>query len=260
MIVLKSIILGIIQGLTEFLPVSSSGHLALFEKLFNMKSDNLFLETSMHMGTLFALIIYFKYRILDLLKNAFIEIKDKNENKKNIFFILYVIIGIIPASIVGLLFYSQIENVFHNLYIVSVLFFITSIILYLTKFSKQTKELNSKNSLLIGIAQIFALLPGISRSGITISSGLLLGLKGKDIADFSFFMAMPLILGSFLKELIDSNFIWDISIVSATLAAFISGYIAIVFLYKILKSDKFYLFSYYVLFISIITLLTEVFL
>lgn len=244
---IKIIILGIIQGLTEFLPVSSSGHLAVFERLFNITSDNLFLETAMHLGTLFSLLVYFRKKIIDLVTGAYREIRNRESNKASTHYMLYVIIGILPAAIAGILFNEHIKNAFSNMIIVGMLFIVTGCILLGTRWVKHANTLNGRNALLIGIMQIFALLPGISRSGMTISTGVFAGLKREDAADFSFFMAMPLILGSFIKEFIDAGMSISLEIIVGIVVSFVSGYAAIILLYKILKTRKFYLFSIYMI-------------
>ncbi len=245
---LQTIILGIIQGLTEFLPVSSSGHLAVFSKIFGLESSNLFLETAMHFGTLLSLLIFFRIKIYRTIKYAFNEVKERSVEKDNLKFIGYVIIGILPAAIVGLLLYDFINKAFDNMIFVGIMFLVTGGILLATKFlEKKTSKINIKNSLFVGIMQIFALLPGISRSGITISSGVCSGMSREKAADFSFFMAMPLILAGFIKEFIDTGMNLSLEIIMGIIASFLSGYIAVYVLYKILKSRKFYMFAYYLL-------------
>ncbi len=245
---LQTIILGIIQGLTEFLPVSSSGHLAVFSKIFGLESNNLFLETAMHFGTLLSLLIFFRIKIYNTVKHAFNEVKERSVEKDNLKFIGYVIIGILPAAIVGLLLYDFINKAFDNMIFVGIMFLVTGGILFATKFlEKKANKINIKNSLFVGIMQIFALLPGISRSGITISSGVCSGMSREKAADFSFFMAMPLILAGFIKEFIDTGMNLSLEIIMGIIASFISGYMAVYVLYKILKSRKFYMFSYYLL-------------
>lgn len=245
---LQTIILGIIQGLTEFLPVSSSGHLAVFGKIFGLESNDLFLETAMHFGTLLSLLIFFRIKIYNTVKHAFNEVKERSVEKDNLKFIGYVIIGILPAAIVGLLLYDFINKAFDNMIFVGIMFLVTGGILFATKFlEKKANKINIKNSLFVGIMQIFALLPGISRSGITISSGVCSGMSREKAADFSFFMAMPLILAGFIKEFIDTGMNLSLEIIMGIIASFISGYMAVYVLYKILKSRKFYMFSYYLL-------------
>ena len=131
--------------------------------------------------------------------------------------------------------------------IVGILFLITGIILYLTKFCNKTGELNAKKSIFIGLMQVFALLPGISRSGMTISTGVFAGVDRKHAADFSFFMAMPLILASFIKEFMDSGMRFSLEIIVGIIVSFLSGYVAIIILYKILGSKYFFRFSYYLI-------------
>lgn len=244
---INTIILGIIQGFTEFLPVSSSGHLALFERIFGITSENLFLETAMHLGTLFSLFVYFRKKIKNLVISAFSEIRENRRDKENTRFIVYVIAGIIPAAAAGIFLYDLIRGAFSNMILVGMLFFVTGLVLLAMKWMKPGKGINMRNALFIGTMQVFALLPGISRSGITISSGVLSGLKREQAADFSFFMAMPLILGSFIKEFLHTGMYVSAEVAAGIIASFISGYIAIVLLYRILKTQRFYLFALYLI-------------
>ncbi len=242
--VVKTILIGFIQGLTEFLPVSSSGHIALMEHFLNLSSDNLVLETAVHFGTLLSLLVFFRKRIFDLIKGIFIDIKERNYSQ-NSRFAVYVVIGIMPAALAALIFYDFIESAFSNLLLVGIFFIITGTILFSTRFIKHNHALTFKSSLITGIVQIFALLPGISRSGITISGSMMSGTDGKSAADFSFFMAIPLILAGFLKEMTGAGWTFSMPLIAGILASFISGYIAVFLLYKIISRGYLHVFSYY---------------
>ncbi|MDY6786800.1 MAG: undecaprenyl-diphosphate phosphatase [candidate division WOR-3 bacterium] len=254
--IVKSLLLGIIQGLTEFLPVSSSGHLVLFRELLQIKTDNLFMEISMHFGSLLALIIYFRARILGLIGGGYNEIKERRENKTNLRFMGLVIIGMIPAVLAGLFLKEHIENAFTSVLFTGIMFLLTGGIILITKFvSRRSGKIRIKSAVIIGLMQVFALLPGISRSGITISSGILSGVSRKQAADFSFFMAMPLILGSFIMELREVSMQFEFYIITGIVSSLIASYIAILVLYKLLESEKFYRFAYYLFPLGILTII-----
>ncbi|MFO8062650.1 MAG: undecaprenyl-diphosphate phosphatase [bacterium] len=254
--IVKSVLLGIIQGLTEFLPVSSSGHLVLFRELLQIKTDNLFMEISMHFGSLLALIIYFRARILGLIGGGYREITQKRGEKSNLRFMGLVIVGMIPAVIAGLFFKEHIENAFTSVIFTGIMFLVTGGIILITKFiSSQQGRIHIKSALIIGLMQVFALLPGISRSGITISAGISAGVKRKHAADFSFFMAMPLILGSFIMELKEVSMQFEFYIITGIVSSLIASYIAIVILYRLLESEHFYRFAYYLFPLGILTII-----
>ena len=255
MSIITAIFLGAIQGLTEFLPVSSSGHLALANNLLNIPQGTIFFEVVLHLGTLFAIMLFMQKKIVSLVIDGIKEFLDKsNKEKKNFKYMVYIIIGIIPAVIFALFFDKIIESSFSNIRFIGLFFLITSILLYSTKFFSGNSDVNLKNSLWVGIAQIIALFPGISRSGTTISAGIIFGIDKEKACDFSFFMALPLIFGAFLKEIVSCKPVFEMNFVYGFISSFIFGYISVVFLYKILKSNKFYYFSYYLVFIGAFTI------
>lgn len=252
-------LLGFVQGITEFLPVSSSGHIAILKNILGITTKNLFFETSLHLGTLFSLIFFFRKKIVNLLKGMYSDIKDKKEKKENLNFVLLVLIGIIPSAIVGLLLNDFVERVFSDLFLIGIFYLILSLILFSTRFSKnRMKSVNIVESMIIGLFQTVSLLPGISRSGTTISTALFLGVEPEKASDFSFFMAMPIILGSFIKEFIDVKFSFDMNILIGIFVSFLTGYLALILLYKVLRSKKFYLFSLYTFLIGIFLLLWKI--
>ncbi|MEJ5307320.1 MAG: undecaprenyl-diphosphate phosphatase [candidate division WOR-3 bacterium] len=250
---------GLVQGITEFLPVSSSGHIAILKNFFGLTTKNLFFETSLHLGTFFSLLVFFRAKIVDLLKGIYFDLKDKREKKENINFASLVLIGIIPAAIVGILLNDFVEKVFTDLFLIGIFYLILSLILFSTKFSKnRMKSVNIFESMVIGLFQTIALLPGISRSGTTISTALFLGVEPEKASDFSFFMAMPIILGSFIKEFIDVKFFFDMKIFAGIVVSFLTGYLALIVLYKVLRSKKFYLFSIYTFLIGLFLVLWKI--
>jgi len=235
------IIAAIIQGLTEFLPISSSGHLVILKDIFNQEIQNFNFEIMLHLGTVFSIIIYYR---LDLIK----LIKLNSENRNNIFLI---IIGCIPISIIGILFKDLIELHFNDIKFLPYSFLFTAIILFLTKFSSGSKKMTLKLAIIVGILQILALFPGVSRSGITISTLLLLGVNKDDAIRFSFLMAIPLIMGASLISLDISSFS---SSIIGILISFIFGWLAIYLSNILLQNKKYWMFSIYCFILSIFLL------
>jgi len=236
---MKSILLGIVQGLTEFLPISSSGHLVLLKTLIGFEMPGVILEVFLHFGTLLSIIIYFRKRILSYLSKEKFPL---------------IIIGTIPIVIIGIIFRSRIELMFSNPPLVFLMLFITGTILLLT-LKKQNKDfLNLKNAFIIGISQAFALIPGISRSGITIASALMLGISKEESFEFSFILAIPALLGAFLLEtaeikLFQVNYF---QLFNGIIAAFLSGLLALWIFYKILRKRSLHYFTYYLWFVSVV--------
>ena len=203
--IIKSLLLGIIQGLTEFLPVSSSGHLEISKLILGFNYENtssLFFTLVVHLATALSAIIYFKDDVISILKSVFTFKKDENT-----FFALMIIISIIPAGLIGFLFEDQISSLFDgNMTLVGFMLIITAIILFFSdRVSDKKKKINFMSSVIIGISQAFAILPGISRSGTTIGTSIFLGIDREIAAKFSFLMVVPVILGSSLKLLLDNE-------------------------------------------------------
>ncbi len=235
---------GIIQGLTEFLPISSSGHLIILNHFFSI--HNLDFEIMLHFGTVFSIIFYYKKDLLILLKESFS--KDSKQ------FISLIILGCVPISLVGLFFKDSIDQYLNNIDILPYTFMLTSIFLFMTRYHYKNRELTYRIVMIMGIFQILALLPGISRSGITIATLLILGINIRDAVKFSFLMAIPLILGATFIS-IDFNQYSYLSIQYMLLGAFVSflfGWIAIYLTNYFLENRNYWVFSIYCFTISII--------
>lgn len=255
---LDSFLLGLIQGLTEFLPISSSGHLVLGEALLGGGLDkNITFEVVVHFGTLCSILLYYRAKIADIISSwwqipsssqSFSEQWQEDSNLKLTWFIF---ISMIPALIVGLTLKDQIENIFLNPFMVSIMLLVTGVILFLTKFRDHfPHHLNSGRSFGIGLAQAFAILPGVSRSGSTISLGLYLGIKRKEVADFSFLMVIPVIAGAMLlevKEMIEVGIAMNdaMSLILGFITAFVSGYFALKYLIILLQNKGIHPFAWY---------------
>ncbi len=234
------IFLAIVQAATEFLPVSSSGHLALFSSLIS--APNLFFFTALHFASLFAVLIFTRKEIFELLTFKKESIKQTS----------YILIGIIPAGLVGFFFHDFIEKSFSNMFFVGLAFIFTGFILFMTKHLGETTKLNAKNSFLIGLFQVLALFPGISRSGMTISAGIFSGLKKETAMKFSFLMFLPLTLGAVILELGDAYF--SFSLLVSFLVCFLLSLVFLNLLYKVTQKGNFWIFSIYCWIVGIITL------
>jgi undecaprenyl-diphosphatase len=254
MSIIQSLILGIVQGITEFLPISSSGHLVLMQKFFNITEPPIFFDTLIHFATLLAIFFYLRKYIFLIIKN----IKEKKNQK----IVGLVVLATIPVVIVGFLIKDKIDKVFNSLSLLFVTFFITAIILFFTKFfvqgQKNIENNNWLNALFIGIFQAFAILPGVSRSGSTISAGLFSGLKREDAFKFSFLMAIPAIFGAMVLQVfeINSESLADGFLVNFVgfLTALIFGFLSLKILEKITAKGKLHYFAFYCLALSIIIL------
>jgi len=261
--VLEAILLGIIQGLSEFLPISSTGHVTVAGKLLNLISSEhperwtAFIAV-IQLGTMFSVLIYFAKDLFlivrDFLRDNFLSRKKFSLQSLNSRLGWLVIVGTIPVVVIGLLFKNSIEGTLtKNLYVISFSLIGLAIILAIAEkianFKKDMGNITVKDSIIIGIAQAFALIPGSSRSGTTITGGLFLGLKRDVAARFSFLLSIPAVLASGLFELIHSlDYLTAdmvLNIIIATLVSGISGYLAIDFLIKFLKKHSTFVFIYY---------------
>ena len=259
---IEAIILGIIQGLTEFLPISSSGHLEIANKLLNNKigNENLLLIIVLHFGTAISTLIVFKQDI----KNIIHEFVNVKRNKKSSSFVLKIIYSMIPVVIVGLIFEEQIQNLFKgNLILVGFMLIITGLLLFLTDKKKAVnKNVSTKNAIIIGVSQAIAILPGISRSGATISTAVLLGVNKNKAAKFSFLMVIPIIIGKIIKDLATGDISYKEEmfpiLIIGFLSSLITGIIACKLMIKIVENSKLKYFSIYCFLIGIICIITQI--
>lgn len=214
---IASIIVAIVQGITEWLPVSSSGHIALFQELLGYEQGLLF-DVALHFGTLAAVFVYFGKDIVEIIRDV-ITGKWKTDNGR---LGILIIIATIPAAIIGVLFNDIFESAYTGLAIVAFGFAVTGIFLIIAGLSHEKKrKLGTTGAITIGIAQIFALFPGVSRSGSTIGTGFLLGLKERDAVKFSFLMSIPIIFGA--NIFVVGNNTLPPSLIWATLVSFATG-------------------------------------
>ena len=256
---LTALVLGIVQGLTEFLPVSSSGHLEIIKGIFATDFDpkeSLIMTVVLHFATALSTIFIFRKEILQIIIGVF----SKKSSKERIF-ALNIIVSMIPAAMVGVFFNDIIESLFDGqLFLVGIMLIITGILLFFADKAKPTNNvISTSQSLLIGIAQAIAILPGISRSGATIATSVILGLDKTSSAKFSFLMVVPLIFGKVAKDLLDGNIFSEaINLGPLTLGfvtAFFTGLFACKWMISIVKSSKLKYFSYYCFIIAFITII-----
>jgi len=257
----QALILGIVQGLTEFLPVSSSGHLELGKAIFNLGTeDDMTFAVVVHGATVLSIIVVFFSELRSLLVNSLSF--QWNASSK---YVVKLLISMIPVAIVGLFFKDFVEQFFTgNVLFVGTMLIVTSALLILTNFAKDKgREISFIGSFIIGIAQAIAVLPGISRSGATISTGLLLGNKKDEMAQFSFLMALIPIIGVNLLDVISGDISTDnpssfLPLAVGFLAAFLTGLIACRWMIRIVKKGKLIYFGIYCLVIGIIAIIAGI--
>ena len=245
---LEAVFLGLVQGLTEWLPISSSGHLVIAQELLGMEVP-LFFDVLLHFGTIIAVLALFWKDILKILKSLF-NLDFKSQDGK---LGLYIIVGNVPIALTGYFLHDLFEVLFSNLFVVGIALIITGILLFLTKYSRGRRKLNVFDSLFVGIAQAFALIPGLSRSGLTISTGLFRGLDKESVFKFSFLLAVPAVIGANLLEL--NALELELEMIVGTVIAAVVGYLSLKFLFRTLQKGKFYWFSVYCWVVGVVLVL-----
>lgn len=260
--VLNAIILGIIQGLTEFLPVSSSGHLEIFKVVLGdnkLPNESLLMTVILHFATACSTIVVFKDDIKDLILGLF-----SFEKNDSFWFSVKIILSMVPAVFVGFFFESEIESLFNgNLTIVGAMLILTGALLFLADKAKPSeKKISFSSSLLVGIAQAIAIVPGISRSGATISSAVILGIDKENAAKFSFLMVVPLIIGKVIKDITCAETIINnesfLPLIIGFVFAFITGMIACKWMIKLVKNSKLKYFSIYCFLVGIFSIISAI--
>jgi undecaprenyl-diphosphatase len=261
---LEALVLGIIQGLTEYLPVSSSGHLAIGQALFGMDdgADNLMFTVAVHVATVLSTLVILWSEIDWILRGLF-----KFELNAETKYALNILVSMIPVGIVGVFFKDYVEEIFGSgLLVVGCCLLITASLLTFSYFAKprQKEHISWKDALIIGIAQAIAVLPGVSRSGSTIATGLLLGNKKESLAQFSFLMVIPPILGEALLDVLKAvkgeavlGGIEALPLTIGFLAAFLSGCVACKWMINIVKRGKLIYFGIYCAVVGVITILAS---
>lgn len=243
--VLQAVVYGLVQGIGEFLPISSTAHLVLVPWLFGWQDPGVSFDVALHLGTAIAVIAFFFRDWIALFKAGFTKPKTQDGR---LFWL--IVLATIPGALFGIALDKYMES-FRDAALIGVMLIVMGVVLYATdKFGKNTvsiKETGAKRSLLIGLAQVFAVIPGISRSGITISAGRLLGMTRESIAKFTFLMSAPIILGDALyhaKDMINTS-IDALPFITAMLTAAVAGMLSIRFLLGYLKKKGFGIFAWY---------------
>ena len=261
---LEALVLGLLQGLTEYLPVSSSGHLTIGSTLFGMTGEeSLSFTILVHVATVLSTLVILWKEIVWLLKGLF-QFRWNNETK----YVVNILISMIPVGIVGLFFKDAVEEIFASgLLIVGIMLLVTASLLAFAYYAKprQKEIISKKDAFIIGLAQACAVMPGLSRSGSTIATGLILGNKKENLAQFSFLMVIPPILGEALLETLKlmsgaevaASDIPTSSLVVGFFAAFISGCVACKWMINIVKKGKLIWFGVYCAIVGIITIVTS---
>lgn len=255
MTVTEAILLGILQGLTEFLPVSSSGHLVIFQNIFGLKQPGITFEILVHFGTLFSVLWVFWDDIISLLYGF-----SKRDNRK---FLALLAIGTLPAGIIGVIFAPFFVGLFQSVIVAPVMLLVTGGLLWLVNLLPQkgrtAKNMNIKDAFYIGLAQAFAIIPGLSRSGSTITAALWRGLDRETAVRYSFLLSLPAVFGATMLEMkglfnegIDLMLLWPY--IAGIAASFLAGILAIKIFIQALKNRRFTIFAVYcwVLGISVI--------
>lgn len=257
--IFEAIVLGIIQGLTEFLPVSSSGHLELAKFFLNdndVAQQSMLMTVMLHGATALSTIIVFRKDVIEIFKGLF-QFKWNEQTK----FSLKIILSMIPAALVGVLFEDQLESFFDKkIILVGCMLIITGLLLFLADRAKNTnKEVSYSNAFIIGLAQAIAMLPGISRSGATISTSVLLGIDREKAARFSFLMVVPLIFGKMAKDILSGKIEYSSEVLVPLsvgfIAAFLTGLLACTWMIKLVKMSKLSYFAFYCFVVAIIAIL-----
>lgn len=278
MSLLQAIILGIFQGIAEFLPISSSGHLAVLQNLFNIKEGNLFFTEMLHFGTLISIVVVYFNDIIKMIVEFFKLIntlfyntyhKKKKQIRLNSHqkLALLIIMGSIPTAIIGLTFEDFFESLYTSLLPIGFAFLITGLLLWISEKkafqNKDIEKMSFLDSIIIGIAQGLAIFPGISRSGSTIVAGLMRGLKKPLATEYSFLLALPATFGAGLLGILkviksDSPVTINVPLAIGVVLSTIVGIISIKILIKLLNKNKLHYFSYYLWFIGILTIFSQI--
>ena len=257
--IIDSILLGIIQGLTEFLPVSSSGHLELGKAILGDESipkESLLFTVVLHFATALSTMVVFRKDVWSILKGVL-----KFQWNEDLEFVSKIALSMLPAVFVGLFFEEQLEKLFGgNILLVGCMLIVTAVLLFFADRAKDTsKKISFKNAIVIGISQAIAMIPGISRSGATISTSVLLGNDKTKAARFSFLMVVPLIFGKIAKDIVGGELTYDsgnfTSLSVGFIAAFVSGLFACTWMISIVKKSKLIYFSVYCVIVGIIAII-----
>ena len=269
---LKFILLAVIQGISEVLPISSSGHLQIVQEMLGMDTSSLTVSIFLHLGSLVAMIVFYRKLVFSIMGNSIKYVFKSNErndaNKNSLKLLFMIVIACIPAGLIGLLFKNKIEAIFANTIFIGINLIITGCLLFLQKYIKGKKALDTMNwldAIIIGLFQAIGILPGISRSGITTIGGKVSRLQDEDAINFAFLLFIPVTLGTGLLEVVDI-IKGDLVLSSNDILLYIVGiiisglvtYIALSLLLKIIKKGKLHYFSYYCFVVGLAVIIWQV--
>lgn len=244
--VLKAALLGLVQGVTEFLPVSSSGHLAVLQHYLGFKGDRLFFDVMLHFATLLAVLVYFRREIVDYLRRPRV--------------LALVVLVCIPTGVVGLLLKDRVEVLLYHPKFVAIMFLFTAAVDFLidrVEGIRPLEELGTLGALFVGLCQGVAVVPGISRSGSTMLGSLVAGVYREEAAPFVFIVSIPAILGATLLEVVKAGtvVVFDAGYLAGMVTAFVAGLMSIWLFVKLLRIRRFYIFSVYLVVLSLLVLI-----
>lgn len=269
---LKFILLAVIQGISEVLPISSSGHLQIVQEMLGMDTSSLTVSIFLHLGSLVAMIVFYRKLVFSIIGNSIkyvFKSNERNDTNKNYLKLLFmIVIACIPAGLIGLLFKNKIESIFANTIFIGINLIITGCLLFLQKYIKGKKTLDRMNwldAIIIGLFQTIGILPGISRSGITTIGGKVSKLQDEDAINFAFLLFIPVTLGTGLLEVVDI-IKGDLVLSSNDILLYIVGiiisglvtYIALSLLLKIIKKGKLHYFAYYCFAVGLAVIIWQV--
>ena len=258
----QSLLLGALQGVAEFLPISSSGHLMLLRNVMNLEDIPLLYDVLLHVSTLIVVVIVFRKKILSILSSIWRYLRRAStpEDRENLILTLYILVATVVTGGVGLVLSGFEEVFFRQPRLVSLLFLITALILISTLFGRSRRDylqMGFFGALIVGLAQGVGVLPGISRAGITISVALLWGLDRQRAGEFSFLIAIPAILGALLLQLREAGSLLEVvdpaALVAGFAASFAVGLIALLLLLRVVRKGRLALFSIYLVPLAVVT-------
>ncbi|MEE8483817.1 MAG: undecaprenyl-diphosphate phosphatase [Nitrospinota bacterium] len=261
---IESVILGVLQGLTEFLPVSSSGHLVLAQAMMGIKDPMVFYDVILHFGTLVAILVVYRKDIAAIIGESITMARNGSaDGLPNAKMLVMIAAASVPVALVGLFFEDAVEALFASPFIVGLMLIVTGAILFATRKNsgggKMPHEISMKAALLIGLAQAFALVPGISRSGSTIAAGLLLGLERESAARFSFILSIPAVSGAIILKSLSASVSADAAgmYIAGFAVSLAVGVGALYWLINLVKRGKLSSFSYYVWAVGLAAILSN---
>lgn len=260
--VLKAVIIGLVQALTEFLPVSSSGHMVIARTFLGLEEVGITMEVVPHLATALAVIVYFRKRIAAILgavvKAIFAgprNLEGRQAADFRLFFL--IILASVPAGLAGFLIRDKVGSLFGDVTTTAVMLILTGVFVLLSgKLARSIASIGVGRSLIIGVAQAIAIIPGVSRSGLTVGSGLLSGARREEAFEFSLLLSLPAILGAGAIEFLGGRMGGSpIIILAAAIPAFVGGYFAISLLFRVIVRNRFYLFGFYLIPLGILVLI-----